>query len=172
LFIRVATKLAEKYPVVATGGTFDEIHLGHLALLSKAFQIGDKVIIGVSSDEFAAKRGKKLRHGYEQRVSNLRKSIASEFGDVDYTIAMLDADFGPAVSAGDVAALVTSTETQAKGPTLNKMRALRGLGPVTVVAVGLVRADDGSPISSTRIRAGEIDRTGKLLRRNSARKSA
>jgi pantetheine-phosphate adenylyltransferase len=29
-----------KYNVVATGGTFDEIHVGHLALLSKAFEIG------------------------------------------------------------------------------------------------------------------------------------
>jgi pantetheine-phosphate adenylyltransferase len=149
---------------VATGGTFDEIHIGHVALLSKAFQTGNKVIIGVSSDEFAAKRGKRLNHNYAQRVENLKEMIKKEFGDVDYEIAMLDGDFGPAVTTGDVGALVASSETQVKGKFLNEMRIKKGLRPVEVIAVELVRAEDGSPISSTRIRAGEIDNKGRLLK--------
>jgi pantetheine-phosphate adenylyltransferase len=152
-----------KYAVVATGGTFDEFHLGHLALLSKAFQSGAKVIIGVSSDEFAARRKKKIRHNYEQRVSNLRKTISKEFGVVNYEIAKLDADFGPAVTSGDVGALVTSSETRTKADVLNKMRQERKLPPVEVVSVEMVNADDGLPISSTRIRAGEIDNKGVIL---------
>jgi pantetheine-phosphate adenylyltransferase len=156
--------LAE-FPLVATGGTFDEIHAGHVALLSRAFQAGRKVIIGVSSDEFAKKRGKRLNHGFEQRVENLKRMIKREFGDASYEIAKLDGDFGPAVTTGDVGALVTSSETQAKGRLLNKMRANKGLKPVEVIAVELVRAEDGSPISSTRIRAGEIDSRGRLLKR-------
>jgi pantetheine-phosphate adenylyltransferase len=157
--------LAEKFAVVATGGTFDEIHVGHLALLSKAFQAGRKVIIGVSSDEFAKKRGKRLNHGFDQRVENLKKMIKKEFGNVSYEIAKLDGDFGPAVTTGDVEALVASSETQAKGRFLNEMRAKKGLKPVEVIAVALVKAEDGSPISSTRIRAGEIDSRGRLLKR-------
>lgn len=160
--------MAEKYSLVATGGTFDEFHLGHIALLSRAFQVGEKVIIGVSSDEFARKRGKKLNHDYTARVSNLRRAIAVEFGDVNYEIAKLDADFGPAVTTGAVAALVASSETRDKVTILNKMRAQRGLEPVRVIAVELVKAEDGSPISSTRIRAGEIDKTGKLVGRDRA----
>jgi pantetheine-phosphate adenylyltransferase len=154
-----------RFSVVATGGTFDEIHLGHLALLSKAFQAGDRVIIGVSTDEFARKRGKRLNHDYQQRVTNLEAVIAKEFGSVDYVIARLDADFGPASTSGDVKALVASTETQVKGTVLNEMRAKLGLKPVIIIAVDMVKAEDGSPISSTRIRAGEIDRLGKLLRK-------
>ena len=157
--------MAEKFPVVATGGTFDEIHAGHVALLSKAFQAGNKVIIGVSSDEFAKKRGKRLNHDFEKRIDNLKKMIKKEFGNVSYEIARLDGDFGPAVTTGDVGALVASSETQAKGRLLNEMRAKRGLKPVEVIAVELVRAEDGSPISSTRIRAGEIDSRGRLLKR-------
>jgi pantetheine-phosphate adenylyltransferase len=157
--------LAEKFPVVATGGTFDEIHAGHIALLSKAFQAGKKVIIGVSSDEFAKKRGKRLNHSFDQRVENLKWMIKKEFGDMNYEIAKLDGDFGPAVTTGNVGALVASSETQVKGRLLNEMRAKRGLKPVEVIAVELVRADDGSPISSTRIRAGEIDSRGRLLKR-------
>lgn len=155
--------MADKFAVVATGGTFDEIHIGHIALLSKAFQAGMKVIIGVSSDEFARKRGKKLNHDFERRVGNLKKMIKKEFGNVNYVIAKLDGDFGPAVTTGEVGALVASNETQSKGRLLNEMRAKLGLEPAEVIAVDLIKAEDGSPISSTRIRAGEIDSRGRLL---------
>jgi len=155
--------LAQKFLIVATGGTFDEIHVGHIALLTKAFQVGKKVIIGVSSDKFATKRGKKLNHNFEARIANLKKSIKKEFGNVNYEIAKLDGDFGPAVITGNVQALVTSTETQRKGKALNEMRTMRGLRPVKIVTVELVRAEDGSTVSSTRIRGGEIDRQGRLL---------
>jgi len=157
--------LAEKFPVVATGGTFDEIHTGHIALLSKAFQAGKKVIIGVSSDEFAKKRGKRLNHKFDERVENLKKMIKKEFRNANYEIAKLDGDFGPAVTTDEVGALVTSSETRIKGKLLNRMRAKKGFKPVEVIAVEMVRAEDGSPISSTRIRAGEIDGGGRLLKR-------
>lgn len=52
-----------RFGVVATGGTFDELHIGHLALLTKAFEVGDKVIIGISSDEFASRVKKKKNLG-------------------------------------------------------------------------------------------------------------
>ena len=157
--------MAEKFPVVATGGTFDEIHTGHIALLSKAFQAGKKVIIGVSSDEFAKKKGKRLNHKFDERVENLKKMIKKEFRNANYEIAKLDGDFGPAVTTDEVGALVTSSETRIKGKLLNRMRAKKGLKPVEVIAVEMVRAEDGSPISSTRIRAGEIDGGGRLLKR-------
>ncbi len=153
------------FPVVATGGTFDEIHAGHIALLSRAFQTGEKVIIGVTSDEFARKRGKRLNHNFERRLENLKRMIRKEFGNVRYEIAKLNGDFGPAVTTGDVDALVASSETQAKGRLLNKMRAERGLKLLKIIEVDLVRAEDGSPISSTRIRAGEIDSRGRVLKR-------
>jgi pantetheine-phosphate adenylyltransferase len=152
-----------RFRVVATGGTFDEIHAGHVALLAKAFEVGDKVIIGVTSDEFVKGR-KKINHDFETRVASLKKMIRKEFGDVKYEIAKLDSEFGPAVTAGDVGALVASAETQAKGKKLNEIRKKNGLAPADVIEVGLIRAEDGKPISSTRIRAGEIDRDGKLLK--------
>jgi pantetheine-phosphate adenylyltransferase len=68
------------------------------------------------------------------------------------------------VSAGDVGALVASRDTETRGSLLNEMRAKRGLKPVEVIAVEMVRAEDDSPISSTRIRAGEIDSRGRLLK--------
>lgn len=155
--------MEEKYLIVATGGTFDELHVGHTALLAKAFEVSKKVIIGVSSDDFAASRGKNLNHNFETRMANLQNMIKKEFGEVNYEIAKLDSDFGPAVATGDVEALVTSTETQIKGKVLNEMRAKIGAKPVSIITVELVKAEDGSNISSTRIRTGEIDRQGRRL---------
>ncbi|HEX2615404.1 MAG TPA: pantetheine-phosphate adenylyltransferase [Nitrososphaera sp.] len=157
--------MAERFQVVATGGTFDEIHIGHIALLAKAFEVGNKVIIGVSSDEFAKKRGKKLNHDFDKRVESLKKTIRKEFGNANYEIAKLEGDFGPVVTSGDVGALVASSETGSKGKVLNEIRAKKGLKPAKVITVELIRAEDGSPISSTRIRAGEIDSKGRLLKR-------
>ena len=40
-----------KFSLIAMGGTFDIIHQGHITLLSTGFEISDKVIIGLTSDE-------------------------------------------------------------------------------------------------------------------------
>ena len=48
-----------KYKKVATGGTFDHIHAGHRRLLEKSFEVGEEVVIGLTSDEFVAKMGKR-----------------------------------------------------------------------------------------------------------------
>ena len=158
--------MTDKFNVVATGGTFDVIHIGHLALLSKAFEQGKKVVIGVSSDEFAdTVRGKgKIAHTYEQRVANLRQVIQANFGDVIYEITKLTTTYGPTVLSGEVDALIASSETAKKGSEINEIRSNKGIRPLVVVTVDMIRADDGSPISSSRIRSGQIDPRGKILK--------
>ena len=158
--------MTDKFNVVATGGTFDVIHIGHLALLSKAFEQGKKVVIGVSSDEFAdTVRGKgKITHTYEQRVANLRQVIQANFGDVIYEITKLNTTYGPTVLSGEVDALIASSETAKKVSEINEIRSNKGIRPLVIVTVDMIRADDGNPISSSRIRSGQIDPLGKLLK--------
>ena len=159
-----------KLSLVATGGTFDELHIGHLALLSKAFEVGEKVIIGISSDDFASKVKKKARlnHNYEQRVRNLHDTIEKKFGhNVRYIIAKLDNEFGPTVTEGPVEALVASSDTAYRGHEINRIRKNNNLNPISIIAVNILRAEDGGAISSSRIRGGEIDATGKILRTKS-----
>jgi pantetheine-phosphate adenylyltransferase len=158
--------MKEKYNLVATGGTFDMIHVGHLALLSKAFEVGKKVIIGISSDAFASisKGNNKLNHNYNERVSNLKEKIEEKFGNVTYEISKLDDVYGPTVIYGDVEAIVSSTETAVSGHLINEIRSRNGLKPIAIISVNIIRAEDGYPISSTRIRKGEIDSYGKLLK--------
>jgi pantetheine-phosphate adenylyltransferase len=155
----------KKFNLAATGGTFDILHQGHFALLSKAFEIANSVIIGVTSDDFAGQvKGKtKIQHSYEARTSALKIAIRNKFGDMNYSISKLHTTFGPAVLSGEVEVLVASRDTSVRGEELNKIRQANGLKPITIVVVEMVKADDGQPISSTRIRLGQIDGSGKLL---------
>ena len=60
----MARKVKTKFETVVVGGTFDEFHKGHRVLLTKAFEIGKRVLIGLCTDEF---------------VKKLRKYLLSEF---------------------------------------------------------------------------------------------
>tara|TARA_B100001013_G_C24374473_1_gene349538 strand:+ start:33 stop:497 length:465 start_codon:yes stop_codon:yes gene_type:complete len=152
----------ERYDVVAMGGTFDMIHAGHMKLLNNAFSISKKTIIGLTSDELAAKKGKKLLNNYSQRLELLKSVIVKNFPDSSYQISKLENDFGPAVIEGSVQALVVSEETRNKGSILNELRTKRSLPLVKVIVVQMVLAKDGKTISTTRIKNSEIDDAGNL----------
>ena len=52
---------------VITYGSFDLFHFGHIALLKRAKNLGDYLIVGLSSDEFNKTKGKNSFYTYEQR---------------------------------------------------------------------------------------------------------
>lgn len=54
---------------VITYGTFDMFHIGHLKLLRRLSELGDKVIVAVSTDEFNELKGKKTLIPYDQRAA-------------------------------------------------------------------------------------------------------
>ena len=56
---------------VITYGTFDLFHVGHLNILKRAKQLGDYLVVGVSSDKFNLLKGKKAYHSVEDRVAIL-----------------------------------------------------------------------------------------------------
>ena len=151
-----------EFNLVAMGGTFDIIHKGHIALLSKAFSISSRVIIGLTGDELAKRRGKQPVNSFEKRLQSLEILIKKKFPDIDYQISKLDNDFGPAVLEQGVEALVVSDETEKQGSVLNDLRAQRNLPPVRIVTVPMVLAEDGTRISTTRIKNSEIDSDGNL----------
>ena len=149
-----------KFDLVALGGTFDIIHAGHMALLDKGFSISKKVIIGLTSDELAKKKGKKLLNNFQTRYSTLESLLQEKFPNSVFEIAKLDNDFGPAAIEGDVGALVVSEETSNKGEQLNKLRLEQNKSQVAIIVVPMILAKDGNRISTTRIRSSEIDAQG------------
>ena len=152
----------ELLDLVAMGGTFDAIHSGHMALLNKAFSISSKVIIGLTSDQLATKKGKNLVNDYSKRLSLLKSVIEKSFPNSAYEVSKLENDFSPAVIEGSVKALIVSAETSNKGLLLNELRTERNLPSVKIVVVPMVLAEDGKAISTTRIKNSEIDDSGNL----------
>lgn len=153
----------KKFDLVAMGGTFDVIHKGHITLLSEAFSSSGKVIIGLTSNEWASKKGKDLLNDFDKRLEKLVKAIEKNFPNASFEISKLDNDFGPAVLEKKVQALVVSYETSNQGEVLNQLRKQKNLPPVDVVVVPMVLAKDGKKISTTRIKNQEIDYDGNLL---------
>lgn len=54
---------------VITYGTFDLFHIGHLNLLRRCHEIGGRVIVGVSTDEFNSRKGKKAVVPFSERIA-------------------------------------------------------------------------------------------------------
>lgn len=157
----------KKLRLVATGGTFDCIHIGHIKLLSTAFNIGNQIIIGLTSDEFVKKykSTSNIQNNYETRFYNLNEKILEHFKTAKYKIIKLEDEFGPILSSPSIEAIVVSEETLVKVKNINRMRLANSLKPLNIIVVEIAKSEDGQPISSTRIRNGEIDHNGKVLRK-------
>ena len=155
----------KQFETVAVGGTFDEFHRGHRALLMKAFEVGERVLIGLSSDEFARELRKPHEvASYEERLSDLKRFL-KRLGLLDRAeIVPLHDPYGVTLSEGCVEAIVVSRETELTAHEINEKRRAKGLQPLSVVVINMVPAENHTPISTTRIREGEIDREGHLLK--------
>ncbi|MDX1373286.1 MAG: pantetheine-phosphate adenylyltransferase [Nitrososphaeraceae archaeon] len=154
-----------RFSLVATGGTFDCIHQGHLNLLSESFRIGQKVIIGLTSDQFVRKYKVNIdiKHDYTERLENLNKVISINFPNRDYDVVRLDDEFGPILTSNEIEAIVVSEDTFEKISQVNKIRSLKNFKPLKISVIRMVNSRDGKPLSSTRIRNGEIDEYGNIL---------
>lgn len=56
---------------ILTYGTFDLLHYGHIRLLKRAKELGDYLIVALSTDEFNTIKGKAAYHNYETRKKML-----------------------------------------------------------------------------------------------------
>jgi pantetheine-phosphate adenylyltransferase len=156
----------KKFRKVAVGGTFDEFHKGHKTLLVKAFEIGEHVLIGLCTDEFAKKMGKPhTTASYEERLKELRAFLKALGLSNKAEIVPLNDPYGSTLTDTCIQALVVSEETEKTALKINQKRSEAQLPPLTIVTISMVPAENCKPISTTRIREGEIDREGHLLKR-------
>lgn len=151
--------MTKKYKKIAVGGTFDKFHSGHEKLLSTAFDMGEEVLIGITSDIFAKKN-----HDIEPFSfrSEKVKEFAIKYGTNFEIIEIFDS-CGTADVDSSLDAIVVSKETEKSAEYINSIRFKNGLNLLDIIVIDWILAADGNPISSTRIRKGEIDGYGKLL---------
>lgn len=148
---------------VCLGGTFDVLHAGHEALLAKAFALGDEeVVIGITSGRMA-RASRSVVNPLAVRRRNLR-ALLRRRGWRNARLSVLEDIAGPSALEGDLDAIVVSEERVEAAHAINRERGRRGNAPLDVVVVPMVLADDSLPVSSRRIRAGDIDRRGRMTR--------
>jgi inosine/xanthosine triphosphatase len=142
---------------VCLGGTFDRLHVGHEALLAKAFEVGDEVFIGVTSDRLAQRSRKRAVRSFAQR----RRAVEALLRRKRWkgVVSEIDHPFGRSLDPR-YQAIVVSQETLPRVIEINRERRKRGARFLKVFTIPFFYADDGLRISATRIAKKEIDAKG------------
>jgi len=148
---------------VVLGGTFDHFHKGHKALLKKAFDIGKKVTIGISTEKlYKDKFLSETIEPFKIRKKSIKKYIRNYLMDGRIGDIISLSDFsGGADKIKKYDAIIVSKSTYPNALKINQLREKNELPLLRIVIVDDVLADDGKLISSDRIRLGEIDRNGR-----------
>lgn len=149
-------------PRVAVGGTFDPLHDGHRALLNRAYELGrtGDVVIGLTSNDLARRRIHPVAD-YSVRKRELERYVIDRFGILPEIVTLHD-PYGAALTES-FDYIVVSPETHPVAEKINELRRKRGMPKIEIVLVPFTLAEDGIPISSTRIKNGEIDLHGRLI---------
>ena len=146
---------------VCLGGTFNVIHDGHMSLLKKAFESGDEIYIGLTTDRMASRSRNVPLQDYETRLQNLNNTLGQIAGNKPFFVFPLDDPMGRAAS-GNFEVIIVSQETVRGAEKINEVRAGNGLKPLEIVIIDMVLADDGTPISASRVVQGQIDLKGNV----------
>jgi pantetheine-phosphate adenylyltransferase len=150
------------YKSVFIAGTFDRLHKGHETLLIAAIEAGEKVTVGVTSDVFV----QSFKPGWHLPFTDRSTSVVEwlNIHDTQHkcTVITIDDRLEPAAS-GTFDSIIVTAENKNVGEEINTLRIKRGLAPLYLIEVPLVVASDGKPISSSRIRNGQIDVDGRQV---------
>ena len=137
------------------GGTFDHLHDGHKFLLRTALSLSHFVEIGLTSQELLVnKKAASKLEDYATRYKNLSDFISS-FTDVRRVniveIKNWD-DMAKYSQDPDYEGLILSQETYSNAVKLNELREQKGLKPIILIVIPLLKDKNNEKISSTAIR--------------------
>jgi pantetheine-phosphate adenylyltransferase len=149
------------YTYSVVGGTFDRFHAGHQKLLDTTFASSDRITIGISTE--ALYKNKPLAgiiESFEKRKEYVQNYINQKKPEKRIKIVPIDDIYGTTIHEKEIDALFVTEENEKAAKLINEKRKEIGFSPLEIVVVPFVKGNDGTVISSERIRKGEIDRHG------------
>jgi pantetheine-phosphate adenylyltransferase len=164
-------KIATQYRAGIVGGTFDVLHIGHKKLLSTALSMVQTLYIGVTSDSYATLDRKRKVDKFERRVRKILSFARILRADKRIKIIKIEDPFGPSIENPDLEVLFATENVLHNALKINQIRAAASLRKLDIFIVPLVLAGDGTIVSSSKIRDGEIDDDGKTVYKASKEKS-
>jgi len=147
----------KKFNYAVVAGTFDHLHAGHKALLKAAKKSAKRLAVGLTKPEFITQ---KLLASLIEPFAVRHKQLKKFLGKFPAKIVPLKDPIGPAATTPDYDAIFASPETMANVNKINRLRLKSGLKPLKTVMIKPIKDSAGQIISSSRIRAGLIDRKG------------
>ncbi len=140
---------------IGLGGTFDHLHEGHKFLLKTALSLSEFIEIGLTSQDLLKSKQYSLKlEDYKTRKENLMTYINS-FADLE-RINIVEiknwADMDKYAQDPEYEGLIVSQETYENALKLNENREKKGLKPLILIIIPLLKDKNQNKISSTSIR--------------------
>jgi cytidyltransferase-like protein len=149
------------YRTIGLGGTFDHLHQGHEFFLKFADQLADFLLIGVTDEKMVRDK----TYGYSIQPFEVRKNAVLKFchqHDIKCKVTRLTDPYGPTLNDESIQAIAVTEDTVLGGRNINQLRQKMNLRPLEIHVCNLVKDEQGEVISSSRIRAGVINRSGMI----------
>jgi pantetheine-phosphate adenylyltransferase len=122
---------------------------------------GKKVDIGITSDDMIEEKlGDEPEDTFEERKKNIEDFLHSLKRFEDARFIEINDIYGNAVEEGK--SLLITPESRSNAEKINTRREEQGRKHLRIEVVEKLNAVNDEPISSTRIRSGEIDQNGLL----------
>lgn len=159
----------QKFNTVVCGGTFDHFHKGHEEFIRFALSYGKKIIIGLTSEKYVQKNKIEKEflliqkiESYQERKKSLINFLKKEKVENRAEIVSIDDFFGPTLKKDlNIDAIIVSENLIKGAEKINQEREKIGLPKLVILIKHLIKSKDEKTISSTRIRKGEINRSGR-----------
>jgi len=155
--------MQKPYNIIALGGTFDRLHAGHKQFITFAAALSQQLLIGVCSKQLTTyKQYASLIEPLQKRITTMQDFCSSN--NLNASVVAINDEYGPTTDDDSIDAIAV-TEVTVKGANAINAKREQSHFPVLPVHIcSLLKDQYGGIISSSRVRAGDISRSGDVYR--------
>lgn len=152
-----------QYNTIICGGTFDRLHDGHKHFLRKIFSLGNRVLIGLTSDSYVGGNKKGNIQPFQERLEQLKTFLAKEGLLIRAEVFPIQDVYGKALDESlPIDCIMVTQATQNGAEEINTKRKELGLSELPIHVIPLIKHEGPVALSSTNIREGQVGRQGEI----------